>query len=146
MIAPSVAALLQKEKDFGLTELEIYQNYQSKADKVKNDFLAFLIDLKNQGKTVAAYGAAAKGNTLLNYAGVRKDLLPFVVDASPHKQGKFLPGVHIPVLKKENLIEAKPDFVVILPWNLKTEISAELDIIRDWQGKFVVAVPELAIF
>ena len=146
MIAPSVAALLQKEKDFGLTELEIYQNYQSKADKVKNDFLAFLIDLKNQGKTVAAYGAAAKGNTLLNYAGVRKDLLPFVVDASPHKQGKFLPGVHIPVLKKENLIEAKPDFVVILPWNLKTEISAELDIIRDCQGKFVVAVPELAIF
>ncbi|MBX7242071.1 MAG: class I SAM-dependent methyltransferase [Bacteroidia bacterium] len=145
-IEDSVNTLLKKEKDFGMTNLAIYQNYQTKSDTVKNDFLAFLLEMKKEGKSVAAYGAAAKGNTLLNYAGIRKDLLSFVVDASPHKQGKFLPGVHIPVVKKEHLMESKPDFVVILPWNLKEEISGQLNFIREWGGRFVVAVPKLEVF
>ncbi len=145
-IEGSVSALFLKEKAFGITALSVYQDYQSKSDKVKNDFLMFLLEMKKKGKTVAAYGAAAKGNTLLNYAGIKKDLIAFVVDASPHKQGKFLPGVHIPVVKKEQIMESKPDFVVILPWNLKEEISGQLSFIRDWGGKFVVAVPEMAIF
>ena len=123
----------------------MYSSYQQKAEKVKNDFTKFLIDAKNQGKTVAGYGAAAKGNTLLNFAGIKKDLLQFVVDASPHKQNKFLPGVHIPVLDESNIRLVKPDYVVILPWNLKEEISTQLNYIKEWGGKFVVAVPELKI-
>lgn len=144
-ISPNVTALLAKEKAFGLTDLAIYQNYQAKADKVKDDFLAFLIQAKKEGKSVIGYGAAAKGNTLLNYAGIRKDLIHYVVDASPYKQNKFLPGVHIPVLSQAKISETKPDYVVILPWNLKEEISQQLSFITEWGGKFVVAVPVLEI-
>lgn len=144
-ISPNVTALLAKEKAFGLTDLAIYQNYQAKADKVKDDFLAFLIQAKKEGKSVIGYGAAAKGNTLLNYAGIRKDLIHYVVDASPYKQNKFLPGVHIPVLSQAKISETKPDYVVILPWNLKEEISQQLSFIGEWGGKFVVAVPVLEI-
>ncbi len=145
VISPNVANLLAKEKDFGLTDLAIYQNYQAKANRVKDDFLAFLIQAKKEGKNVIGYGAAAKGNTLLNYAGIRKDLIHYVVDASPYKQNKFLPGVHIPVLSQAKISETKPDYVVILPWNLKEEISQQLNFIRAWGGKFVVAVPALEI-
>ena len=144
-IASHVQQILDKEIAFGLTSLAVYNSYQQKAEKVKNDFTKFLIDAKNQGKTVAGYGAAAKGNTLLNFAGIKKDLLQFVVDASPHKQNKFLPGVHIPVLDESNIRLVKPDYVVILPWNLKEEISTQLNYIKEWGGKFVVAVPELEI-
>ncbi|RYY71319.1 MAG: class I SAM-dependent methyltransferase [Chitinophagaceae bacterium] len=144
-IENNVAAMLEKETTFGLKDLSIYTSYQEKAEKVKNDFTAFLIDVKREGKTVAGYGAAAKGNTLLNFAGTKKDLLHFVVDASPHKQNKFLPGVHIPVFSEAKIKNDKPDYVVILPWNLKEEISAQLSYIKDWGGKFVVAVPELEI-
>ena len=144
-IASHVQQILDKEIAFGLTSLAVYSSYQQKAEKVKNDFTKFLIDAKNQGKTVAGYGAAAKGNTLLNFAGIKKDLLQFVVDASPHKQNKFLPGVHIPVLDESNIRLVKPDYVVILPWNLKEEISTQLNYIKEWGGKFVVAVPELEI-
>lgn len=144
-ITANVANLLAKEKDFGLTDLAIYQNYQAKANKVKDDFLAFLIQAKKEGKSVIGYGAAAKGNTLLNYAGIRKDLINYVVDASPYKQNKFLPGVHIPVLSQAKISETKPDYVVILPWNLKEEISQQLSFIGEWGGKFVVAVPALEI-
>lgn len=145
-VSENVATLLLKEKDFGLDEMQVYNGYQEKADKVKNDFIAFLITAKNEGKPVAAYGAAAKGNTLLNYAGIKKDLLQFVADASPHKQNKYLPGMHIPVVAEERIKEQQPHYVVILPWNLKDEIAEQLNYIKNWGGKFVVAVPELCIF
>ena len=145
-ISANVAAMLDKETQFGLNNLAIYQNYQAKAEKVKNDFTQFLIQAKNEGKKVAGYGAAAKGNTLLNFAGTKKDLLQFVVDASPHKQNKFLPGVHIPIFDEQKIKDEKPDYIVILPWNLKEEIAEQLAYIRNWGGKFVVAVPALEFF
>jgi 2-polyprenyl-3-methyl-5-hydroxy-6-metoxy-1,4-benzoquinol methylase len=144
-VSGNVGAMLQKETAFGLGDLAIYKTYQAKAEKVKNDFTQFLIQAKNEGKKVVGYGAAAKGNTLLNFAGTKKDLLQFVVDASPHKQNKFLPGVHIPVIAEENIKKLQPDYVVILPWNLREEIAAQLAYIKDWGGKFVVAVPQLEI-
>ena len=141
----SVAALLEKEHAAGMTEISYYRGFQPLADSVKNDFLAFLLDCKRQGKLVVGYGAAAKGNTLLNYAGVRPDLLPFVVDASRHKQGLFLPGSHIPVHSEQQIRTSKPDFVVIFPWNLKHEIANQLDYIREWNGRFVTAVPAMVV-
>jgi len=145
-ISSNVDKMLDKEINFGLSDLSIYSNYQEKAEKVKNEFTEFLITAKKSGKKVAAYGAAAKGNTLLNFAGTKKDLLQFVVDASPHKQDKFLPGVHIPVYSEQKIKEVKPDYIVILPWNLNEEISKQLHYIKEWGGNFVVAVPELFIF
>jgi 2-polyprenyl-3-methyl-5-hydroxy-6-metoxy-1,4-benzoquinol methylase len=145
-ISSNVGKMLDKEINFGLSDLTIYTKYQKKAEKVKNEFTEFLITAKKSGKKVAAYGAAAKGNTLLNFAGTKKDLLQFVVDASPHKQNKFLPGVHIPVYSEQKIIDEKPDYIVILPWNLKGEISTQLSYIIEWGGKFVVAVPEIEIF
>ena len=145
-ISPRVKQMLEKEEAFGLKDISVYRDFQQKAEKVKNDFTAFLISAKNEGKRVAAYGAAAKGNTLLNFAGTKKDLLAFVVDASPHKQNKYLPGVHIPVVNEEKIKTDKPDYIVILPWNLKEEISFQLKYVRDWDSKFVVAVPELKVF
>ena len=110
---------------------------------MKNALLAFLLEQKREGKRVAAYGAAAKGNTLLNYAGVKPDLLPFVCDAAPSKQGKFLPGVHIPILPPAALREHKPDVVLILPWNIAEEVVSQHAYVREWGGRFMVAVPEL---
>lgn len=141
----SVNKLLKKENKHGLLDLRTYQHFKIKADCIKNDFLFFLLEQKAQGKKIAAYGAAAKGNTLLNYAGIKPDLIEFVCDVAPSKQGKFLPGSHIPVVKEEKLREYQPDFVVILPWNIKEEIIVQLDYIRDWGGKFVVAVPGIEI-
>lgn len=146
LISSNVASMLDKEIGFGLGDLKIYTNYQEKAEKVKNDFIEFLIIAKKSGKKVAAYGAAAKGNTLLNFAGIKKDLLQFVVDASPHKQNKFLPGIHIPVYDEQKIMDEKPDYIVILPWNLREEISNQLFYIKEWGGRFVVAVPELIVF
>jgi hypothetical protein len=123
-----------------------YSGFQAQAETVKNAFLAFLLECRRDGRRVAAYGAAAKGNTLLNFAGVRADLLPFVVDASPHKQGRFLPGSRIPVVAESRLRETRPDFVVILPWNLRDEIAAQLAYIGEWGGRFVTAVPGLDVF
>ena len=141
----NVQSLLEKEKQFGLTDIKYYLDFQPKVDKIKLDLLAFLIEQKQSGKLVAAYGAAAKGNTLLNYCGVKKDLIAFVVDASPHKQGLFLPASHIPIVDESRIKREKPDFVLILPWNIKDEIIVQISYIRDWDGKFVVAVPELKI-
>lgn len=140
-----VSALLEREEKSGMRTAGYYAHFQSKAEKVKDDFLAFLIEAKRQGKKVAAYGAAAKGNTLLNFAGIKPDLLRFVVDRNPTKQDKFLPGSRIPIVSEEVLFREKPDYVVILPWNLKGEIVEQLKVIRDWDGKFVVAVPQLSI-
>ena len=141
-----VAELLREEDAAGMRGAGFYRGLQARADTIKNDLLAFLIKQKRAGKSVAGYGAAAKGNTLLNYAGVRPDLLPFVVDASPHKQGRFLPGSRIPVLAPDALRKHCPAFVLILPWNLREEISAEQAAVRGWGGRFVTAVPELRIF
>ena len=142
---PAVPALLAREAAAGMSALAWYQGFQAVANHIKNDVLAFLLDAKRKGKQVAAYGAAAKGNTLLNYAGVRADLLSYVVDASPHKQGRFLPGSRIPVVNEAHLREARPDYVLILPWNLREEITAQLAYIREWGGQFVTAVPELVV-
>jgi 2-polyprenyl-3-methyl-5-hydroxy-6-metoxy-1,4-benzoquinol methylase len=138
-----VEALLQRENEAGMLNTSYYAGFQARANQVKNDFLAFLIEAKRQGKLVAAYGAAAKGNTLLNYAGVRPDLIPFVVDRNPAKQGKYLPGSRIPIVDETRLSETRPDYVLILPWNLKAEVMAQLDYIRAWGGRFVTAVPRL---
>jgi hypothetical protein len=142
---PSVDALLKGEASRGLQQLQTYLKFQPRADKIKNDLLAFLVEKKSQGKTVAAYGAAAKGNTLLNYAGVKPDLLPFVCDAAKAKQGKFMPGSHIPILPPERLAEVKPDFVLILPWNISEEVIKQNESVRHWGGRFVTAVPELRV-
>ncbi len=145
-ISENVGGLLEKEREKGLLDLEYYLDFQQKADQIKYDLLAFLLKQKQDGKTVAAYGAAAKGNTLLNYCGVKKDFIEFVADASPHKQGKFLPASHIPIVSEEAIKEEKPDFVLILPWNIKDEICQQLSYIREWNGQFVNAIPNLQIF
>ena len=140
-ISANVAALLQKEVHAGLTDIQSYSGFQLKATQIKIDLLAFLIEQKRAGKSVAAYGAAAKGNTLLNFCGVKNDLIDFVVDANPAKQDKFLPASHIPVVREDFLKAEKPDFVLILPWNLRDEITQQLAYIREWGGQFVVAIP-----
>lgn len=141
---PTVSAMLVREKLFGLKNLSVYQGFQQKADKVKNDFLAFLIEQKRAGKLVAGYGAAAKGNTLINYAGVKPDLIAFICDAALSKQGKFTPGSHVPILAPAELAKRKPDFVVILPWNIAEEVVQQQ--VLSWGGSFVIAVPELRVF
>lgn len=142
---PRVAAMLEKEAQTGLTEMRYYEGFQPRALKVKLDLINFLLEQKRAGKTVAAYGAAAKGNTLLNYCGIKHDLIDFVVDANPNKQNKFLPASHIPVVAETVLKERKPDFVLILPWNLKDEITEQLAYIRDWDGQFVVPIPAITV-
>ncbi len=142
---PAVLAMLEREKKFGLQDLGVYQEFQQKADKVKNDFLAFLIEQKRAGKSVAAYGAAAKGNTLMNYAGIKHDLVDFVCDAAPSKQGKFMPGSHVPILPPTELAKRKPDWVVILPWNIAEEVTQQQRQVLSWGGRFVIAVPELRV-
>lgn len=139
----SVAAMLQLELNRGLQQLETYLDFQSRANKIKNDLLYFLIKQKRAGKKVAAYGAAAKGNTLLNYAGVKPDLLPFVFDAAPAKQGKFMPGSHIPILSSDQLMHYKLDYLLILPWNIIKEVKVQNSDIQKSGTVFVVAVPEL---
>jgi len=141
----NVAELLAREAAVGMTTPEFYAGFQEKANQVKNDFLAFLIEARRADKTVAGYGAAAKGNTLLNYAGVRPDLIPYVVDRNPAKQDKFLPGCRIPIVAEEHLKQTRPDYVVILPWNLQDEIMSQLIYIREWNGKFAMPVPSLKI-
>jgi hypothetical protein len=138
-----VAELLQREAQFGLQELGPYRGFQAHADRIKNDFVSFLIEQQRGGRKVAAYGAAAKGNTLLNYGGVKTDLLSFVCDAAPAKQGKFMPGSHIPILHPDVLWQRKPDTVVILPWNIGEEVREQLHFIKQWGGTFVTAVPKL---
>ncbi|MDD3544060.1 MAG: class I SAM-dependent methyltransferase [Kiritimatiellae bacterium] len=145
-VSPHVHGVLKAENDAGLLEPDSYLTFQARADSIKNAFVTFLLDAKRCQKRVVAYGAAAKGNTLLNYAGIRPDLLPAVFDAAPSKQGKYLPGSHIPILHPEQLALFKPDYVVILPWNLKSELVEQNNRIRLWGGRFVTAIPELEVF
>jgi SAM-dependent methyltransferase len=140
-----IDSLLARESDAGVRSTACYTGFQARAERVKDAFLAFLLEAKSGHKRVAAYGAAAKGSTLLNFAGIRGDLIPFVVDRSPAKQGKFMPGSRIPIVAESHITATKPDYVVILPWNLKDEVMHQLAYVRDWDARFVVAAPSLAI-
>jgi ubiquinone/menaquinone biosynthesis C-methylase UbiE len=144
-ISENVNLLLEKEIGKGMNTLAYYEDFQKKALGVKLGFTEFLTQQKLLNKRVAGYGAAAKGNTLLNYCGIKNDQIEYVVDANPHKQNKWLPASHIPVVNESYLKETKPDYVVIFPWNLKDEIVKQLNYIKDWDGKFVVPIPELEI-
>ena len=144
-VTSAVQESLAEELNQGLQQLSTYQAFQTCADRVKTDLLFYLIEQKRAGKVVAAYGAAAKGNTLLNYAGVKPDLLAYVCDAAPSKQGKYMPGSHIPILKPAMLRERRPDIVLILPWNIAKEVIRENAVVREWGGKFAVAVPKLSV-
>lgn len=140
-----VDELLQYEAQAGMLCANYYYGFQARTDKLKNDFLAFLLEVRRQDKTVAAYGAAAKGNTLMNYAGIRQDLISFVVDRNAVKQGKYMPGSRIHIVDETRIQQEKPDYVVILPWNLKAEVMKQLDYIRNWGGKYVIVVPHLEV-
>lgn len=144
-VEKSVELLKQKEDKAGISHMSYYEGFQDKVNKIKLDLLKFLIKQKFNGVKVAAYGAAAKGNTLLNYCGIKNDLIDFVVDASPYKQNKFLPGSHIPVVNEDELKKQKPDFIFILPWNIKDEIIKQLHYVKDWKAKFIITIPELKI-
>lgn len=145
-VAPSVGAILREEQSAGVTARAYYETLQPAAERIKDGLLAWLIEAKRAGLKVAAYGAAAKGNTLLNFAGVRADLVRYVVDRSPGKQGRFLPGSRIPIVSEDHLRADRPDRVLILPWNLRAELEAQLAYVRDWGGQLVAAVPELTVW
>jgi SAM-dependent methyltransferase len=140
---PGVTALLREEEVAGLSSLQTYERFAEQVRETKRALLEFLIKVKRSGKTVAAYGAPAKGNTLLNYCGIRTDFIDYAVDRSPQKQGRFLPGVHIPIYPPERIFETRPDYVLILPWNLKHEIVEQMKAIGDWGGRFVVPIPKV---
>lgn len=144
-LAPAVDEVLAREKAAGMLLADFYSHLGRKSLSIVNSLLSFLITQANQGGRVAAYGAAAKGNTLLNFAGVRPHLLPYVVDANPAKQGKFMPGSRIPIVNEAHLRAHRPSHVLILPWNLKDEVMEQLSYIRDWGGQFVTAVPTLQV-
>jgi hypothetical protein len=140
-----VDALLERESQAGMLSAEYYSDFQRKTEQVKNGFLEFLLEAKRHGKKVVAYGAAAKGNTLMNFAGVRPDLISFVVDRNPAKQDKYMPGSRIPIVAEDVLREKRPDYVVILPWNLRNEVMQQLDYVQGWGGRLVTAVPTLQV-
>jgi SAM-dependent methyltransferase len=140
-----VRDLSTAERDAGLDRLDGYLDYPARVQRVKWELLKFLIGAREQGLSTVAYGAPAKGNTLLNYCGIRNDLIDYTVDRSPHKQGHYLPGTHLPIYAPSHIRETRPEYVLILPWNLRDEISQEVSFLRDWGGKFVVPIPELAI-
>jgi hypothetical protein len=140
-----VEELFNLEREMGINTLQYYQNFQRRVERTRRDLLTFLLYRKSIGETVVAYGASCKCNTLLNYAGVRPDLIKFVVDKSPLKQGKYLPGSHLPILTEDELKRERPEFVIITAWNLKEEIMEQLSYIREWQGKFVMTTPYLEV-
>jgi 2-polyprenyl-3-methyl-5-hydroxy-6-metoxy-1,4-benzoquinol methylase len=144
-VSENVHFLLEKEIKKGINTLSYYEGFQKKALQVKLGFTNFLTQQKLLNKKVAGYGAAAKGNTLLNYCGIKNDQVDYIVDANPHKQNKWLPASHIPVVNEAHLKESKPDYVVIFPWNLKDEIVKQLSYIKDWNGRFVIPIPELQV-
>ena len=145
-VGPRVAALRERELAAGFGRLETYGAFEEQVKETKRGILAFLIEAKRAGKSIAGYGAPGKGNTLLNYCGIRTDFIDFTVDRNPYKQGKFTPGTRIPILAPEALRERRPDYVFILPWNLKDEIAAQCAFIRDWGGRFVVPIPSIEVF
>lgn len=144
-ISARVSELRDRERAFGLTRLETYAAFGDRVRETKRKLLAFLIDAKRAGKRIVGYGAPGKGNTLLNYCGIRTDFLDYTVDRSPHKQGRFTPGTHIPIHHPDKILETQPDYVLILPWNLAEEITAQLAPVRDWGARFVVPIPEVQV-
>jgi len=138
--------LHDREINAGFTEMEHYSAFGEQVKETKRKLLEFLIEAKRQGKTIAGYGAPGKGNTLLNYCGIRTDFLDYTVDRNPYKHGKFLPGTHIPIYPPEKIQETKPDYVFILPWNFKDEIMTQMAGIKEWGGKFVVPIPEVKVY
>ncbi|MBW2191280.1 MAG: methyltransferase domain-containing protein [Deltaproteobacteria bacterium] len=142
---PNVGAVKAAESDAGLQDLHAYRAFSERVKETKRSLLRFLMDAREQGKTVVGYGAPAKANTLLNYCGVRTDLLDYTVDRSPHKQDHFVPGVHVPIYGPERIDETKPDYLLIFPWNLKDEIMEQMAHIREWGGKFVVPIPNTKV-
>jgi hypothetical protein len=144
-ISSNVEKILEDEKKSDLDGIEGYKGLQDKALDIKLSFLDFLLEARKDGKKVAAYGAAAKGNTLLNYCGIKNDLIQFVVDAAPSKQDKYLPGSHIPIVKEVALKDLKPDYIIIFPWNIRDEIMNQLMYVRSWNCKFVTAIPWITV-
>ncbi len=144
-VLPSVERIVEDECAFGLDALPTYERFNLEVQKVKRDLLKFLRKAKREGRTVVGYGAPAKGNTLLNYCGITQELLPYTVDVSPHKQGKFLPGSHIPIFAPEKVFETKPDYLLILPWNLKEEVMEQMKTIRKWGAQFVIPIPTTSL-
>jgi SAM-dependent methyltransferase len=144
-VEPAVAALADREKAEGVRDLEWYLSFAERVKETKRRLLAFLIEARRDGKSVVGYGAPAKGNTLLNYCGIRSDFLDYTVDRSPHKQGRFLPGTHIPIYSPERIFETRPEYVLILPWNVKDEVMHQMADVRTWGGKFVVPIPEVRV-
>jgi hypothetical protein len=142
----AVLELRAREQAAGFGSVGGYAGYTRRVEETKRNLLAFLIEAKRAGKSVVAYGAPGKGNTLLNYCGIRCDFVDFAVDRNPYKHGKFTPGTHIPIRPVEALAEARPDYILILPWNLRREIAAQLEHARDWGARFVVPIPKLEIW
>jgi SAM-dependent methyltransferase len=145
-ISDRVLEMRKRERDAGFTRIETYRNFGEQVKETKRKLLEFLIGAKREGKSVVGYGAPGKGNTLLNYCGIRTDFIDYTVDRNPYKQGKFLPGTHIPILHPDKIRETKPDYLFILPWNFKDEIMAQMSGIREWGGKFVVPIPEVTVY
>ena len=140
----NVESIKNSEQKFGLLNLDVYRSFQKNVDGMKHQFLSYLIEQKRRGRKIAAYGAAAKGNTFLNYCGIKgTDLIDFVVDISPHKQGKYLPGSHIPIVYEQKIRDEKPDMIIVLPWNIADEIYNQLSYVKEWNCKFVLAIPRL---
>ena len=144
-ISKHVNQLLGKERKLGMLDLAYYKNFESKILKIKYDLTRFLMDKKTEGVKLIAYGAAAKGNTLLNYCGINKDLIEFAVDASSFKQGKYMPSSHIPIVSEERIRQTKPDYILILPWNIKDEIIDQLSYVKDWGCQFVIPIPKTEV-
>jgi SAM-dependent methyltransferase len=145
-VGPSVQRVLANEREAGLDRIEAYASFGEKVKETKRRLLEFLINAKRDGKKLVGYGAPAKGNTLLNYCGVRTDFIDYTVDRSTHKQGLALPGTHIPICAPDQIRKTKPDYVLILPWNLREEIMSQMAYVREWGGKFVVPIPEVRVF
>lgn len=144
-VSRRVLEMREKEEAAGYGRIDHYLTFAPRAARVKHQLLDLLIRLKREGRSIAGYGAPGKGNTLLNYCGIRTDFLDYTVDRSPYKQGKFLPGTHIPILHPDHIAETRPDYVVILPWNLKTEIMRQLEYIRSWGGRFIIPIPGVQV-
>jgi len=144
-IEKSVENILKEEESFGLQKISTYVEFQNDVEKSKKEIQRFFVNAKNQGKKIVCYGAAAKGNTVLNYCEITKNYVEYAVDISPHKQGKFLPGTHIPIYSPKKIKDTKPDYIVILSWNLKKEIMEQMNFIKNWNGKFIVLIPEVKI-
>jgi hypothetical protein len=144
-LSPAVVALRSREETAGVTRLATYAAFEERVRETKRKLLEFLIGARREGKSIAAYGAPGKGNTLLNYCGIRTDFIEYAVDRNVYKHGKFLPGTHIPIFPPERIEQTRPDYVLILPWNLRDEIVAQLSYVREWGGRFVVPIPEVQV-